>query len=302
MKPWTDRTGALSPLRAPVFLALFVPGLWLMGLFLFRQLGPRPLTELVHESGLWTIRLLFLSLAITPLRRILRWPELISVRRMIGVAALVYALLHLLAYTADQAFDLGRVASEIVLRLYLAVGFVALLALVPLGITSTDGMIKRLGGKKWRRLHQLAYAIVLLGMVHFFWQAKLDAAEALVMAGVLLWLYGYRALEALRERPPLPLFWTMALSLVAGAATALGEAAYYHLRFNAPFGRVFDANFVWGLGWRPSWVVLAICLGAAAASTLAIAIQARRKRGASAGRRAKRDAALSPAVALVERR
>lgn len=261
MTPWTDRNGALAPLKAGVFAALFVPGLWLIAEFFAGALGPRPLTVLNHESGLWTIRLLFLSLAITPLRRLLRWPNLIGVRRMIGVGALAYALLHLAAYVADQSFDLGKAASEIVLRLYLAVGFVALLALVPLGITSTDGLVRRLGGKRWRRLHKVAYAIALLGMVHFFWQAKLEASEALVMGGLLLWLYAYRALNALAGRaiPPLPLAGVLAAG--ATALTALGEAAYFALRFGVKFQRIVDANLAFGIGWRPAWIVLLVCLG-----------------------------------------
>lgn len=300
MTPWTDRGGRISPLKTSVFLALLVPAAWLLAAFLAGRLGPRPLTELVHESGLWTIRLIFLSLAITPLRRLLRWPELIAVRRMIGVAALAYALLHLLAYTADQAFDLVRVATEIVLRLYLAVGFLALLALVPLGVTSTDGMMKRVGGRRWRRLHRLAYAIALLGMVHFFWQAKLEAAEAALMGGLLLWLYGYRLLEGWMERPPPSVAATAALGFVAALLTALGEAAYYRLRFGAPFDRVIEANFAWGLGWRPAWSVLAIGGSVVAMAAIAAAIRTRRNpaRRSPAGTHA---APLSPAAAVPER-
>jgi sulfoxide reductase heme-binding subunit YedZ len=258
MTPWTDRNGTLSPLKAPVFAALFVPGLWLVGEFFAGTIGPRPLTVLNHESGLWTLRFLFLALAITPLRRLLRWPSLIALRRMIGVAALAYALLHLVAYIADQSFDFGKVASEIVLRLYLGVGFIALLALIPLGITSTDGMIRRLGGKRWRRLHRTTYVIAFLGIVHFFWQAKLEASEALVMGGLVLWLYGYRALDV----PMRPLA-ALALALAAGALTGIGEAAYFALRFGRNFERIFDANFAFGIGWRPAWIVLLICLGLA---------------------------------------
>jgi sulfoxide reductase heme-binding subunit YedZ len=277
MTPWTDRTGAPSPIRAVTFAALFMPGTWLIGSLLAGDLGPRPLTELVHESGLWTIRLLFLSLAVTPLRRLLRWPELISVRRMIGVAALAYALLHLAAFAADQMFDLARVAAEIVLRVYLAVGAVALLALVPLGVTSTNGMMKRLGGRRWRHVHQAVYAIALLGTVHFFWQAKLDASEALVMGGLLLWLYGYRALEALAERPPLGLARAGALAIGTGLVTALGEAVYFQLRFGVDAGRILPANVAFEAGWRPAWTVLAICLGVALLATIRIGFETRPK-------------------------
>ena len=91
-------------------------------------LGARPVNEAIHQIGLWTIRWIFLALAVTPLRQILQWPRLIAVRRMIGVAAFVYAMIHFTLYTADQAFDVGKVASEIALRVYLTIGFTALLA------------------------------------------------------------------------------------------------------------------------------------------------------------------------------
>ena len=109
-------------------------------------LEPRPFNEAIHQFGLWTIRLIFLALAVTPLRQILQWPRLILVRRMIGVAAFAYAITHLTLYTADQMFDLAKVASEIVHRIYLTIGFTAVLGLSALAATSTDGMIRRLGG------------------------------------------------------------------------------------------------------------------------------------------------------------
>ncbi len=290
MTPWTDRAGTVSPLKASVFAACFVPGLWLAGAFLAGALGPRPLTELIHHTGLWTIRLVVLTLAVTPLRQMWRWPGLVHVRRMIGVAALAYALLHLVAYAADQSFVVVRIASEIVLRLYLTVGFAALLLLVPLGITSTDGMLRRLGGKVWRRLHRLTYAIALLGIVHFFWQAKLEAAEAVVIGGLLVFLFGYRALLPLFARPPVPLLWTVLLAAAAVALTALGEAAYYHLRFGAPFARVLDATFVFDAGWRPAWAVGAIMAGAVAIATVRAWIA--RRRGTRPRRKALNPAAV----------
>jgi sulfoxide reductase heme-binding subunit YedZ len=291
MLPWTDRNGALSPLKAPVFVALFLPGLWLISAFFLGHLGPRPFTELEHQSGLWTIRLLFLTLAVTPLRRLLRWPELISVRRMIGVAAMVYALFHFGAYVADQAFDLSRVASEIVLRLYLLVGIVALLALIPLGITSTNAMIRRLGGRRWRRLHQSLYVIAVLGMIHYFWQAKFQSDEAAVMGGLLLWLYGYRAAEALGGRPPLPLAYAGALAIAAAVLTALGEAAYFRLRFNVDGWRLLDADISFAAGWRPAWYVLAICMGVTVAAAM---LRARRRPRAAPARSIVRSGAAVP--------
>jgi methionine sulfoxide reductase heme-binding subunit len=114
--PWQDRSGRLSALKLTVFLALFAPGLWTAAAFALGHLGPRPWTEAIHQTGLWAIRFLFVSLAVTPIRNVVQTPRLILVRRMIGVAAFCYALLHFLCYAGDQAFAWGHVASEVVHR------------------------------------------------------------------------------------------------------------------------------------------------------------------------------------------
>ena len=120
--PWNDYNGRLSRLKLAVFVALFGPALWVMAAYALGWLGARPDNEAIHQIGLWTIRLIFIALAITPLRAVAQWPRLILVRRMIGVAAFAYALFHLTLYTASEAFDLAKVASEIVRRIYLTIG------------------------------------------------------------------------------------------------------------------------------------------------------------------------------------
>jgi methionine sulfoxide reductase heme-binding subunit len=149
MWPWYDYGGRLSPFKLAVFVALCLPALWVALAYGQGWLGARPLNEAIREIGLWTIRLIFLALAVTPLRQMLQWPQLIIVRRMIGVAAFGYVLAHLFLYTAQQAFDLAVVAREIALRVYLTIGFAALLGLAALAATSTDGLVRRLGGKCW---------------------------------------------------------------------------------------------------------------------------------------------------------
>ena len=139
MKPWLDRGGRLSPLKTLVFVALFLPAAWTAIAYCQGLLGPRPINEAIHQIGLWALRLLFLSLAITPIRQVLQWPRVILARRMIGVAAFCYVSLHLCVYVVDQAFDLEKVISEIVLRFYLTLGFIALLMLAA-------GMTVALGG------------------------------------------------------------------------------------------------------------------------------------------------------------
>jgi methionine sulfoxide reductase heme-binding subunit len=278
MRPWSDR-GRLSPLKLLVFVALFLPASWVAAAYGFDLLGARPLNEAIHRIGLWTIRLIFLALAITPLRQILQWPRLILVRRMIGVGASAYVLIHFSLYTVDQAFDLKKVASEVVLRVYLTIGFAALLGLAALAATSTDGMIRRLGGRRWQRLHQLVYAIGVLAVIHYCCQSKLDLWEPTIMAGLLAWLLGYRLLARLdgaRGRVPLP--WVGGLSLAAALLSAIGEAVYFRLALGADPVRVLVTDLTLATGVRPAVVVLAIGLAVTAAGTLSAVLAPPAKR------------------------
>jgi sulfoxide reductase heme-binding subunit YedZ len=257
MWPWLDRGGRFSPLKSIVFALLFAPGLWLAWRLADGQLGPRPIDEVIHQTGLWTIRLLLITLAVTPLRQLLRWPQLVTVRRMIGVAAFAYAAAHLTAFAADKAFDLGLVATEIVTRFYLTVGALALAGLAALAATSTDRMVRRLGGRNWRRLHRLVYAIGILAAVHFFLQSKLNVAEPIVMAGFLAWLLGYRLLPEASGRPLRRLAQVAGLGLAVGFLTLGGEFAYYWLAFHADPLRLLAASVSLHAGLRPGWIVLA---------------------------------------------
>jgi sulfoxide reductase heme-binding subunit YedZ len=271
MWPWLDRGGRFSPLKSVVFALLFVPGLWLAWRLATGQLGPRPINEVIHQTGLWTIRLLLVTLAITPLRQLLRWPQLVTVRRMIGVATFAYGAAHLMAFATDKAFDLGVVATEIVSRFYLTIGFVALLGLTALAATSTDGMVRRLGGRAWRRLHRLVYAIGVLGAVHFFLQSKLNVAEPIVMAGLLTWLLAYRLLPETRDQQRRRLVQVAGLSILVGAATLAGELGYYWLAFHADPLRLLVAAFSIKAGIRPGWIVLAITAFVTALAAMRIA-------------------------------
>ena len=258
MWPWLDRGGRFSPLKSIVFALLWAPGLWLAWRLAAGQLGPRPINEVIHQTGLWTIRLLLITLAVTPLRQLLRWPQLVTLRRMIGVAAFAYAAAHLTAFAADKAFDLGVVATEIVSRFYLTIGALALAGLAALAATSTDRMVRRLGGRNWRRLHRLVYAIGILAAVHFFLQSKLNVAEPIVMAGLLSWLLAYRLLPEARDQPLRRLVQVAGLSLLVGVVTLGGEFAYYALAFHADPLRLLAATFSLKAGIRPGWIVLAI--------------------------------------------
>ena len=278
MYPWKDYSGHTSPLKLAALVSLCCPAAWIMTAFAMGWLGARPTMEAIHQIGLWTIRLLFIALAITPLRAILQWPRLILVRRMVGVAAFCYAAFHLTLYTADQMFDLAHVAAEIARRIYLTIGFAALVGLAALAATSTDGMVRRLG-RRWQRLHRLVYLIALLAVIHYCMQSKLDLWEPTIMAGIYAWLMGYRLLaRRLAVRGRLPLGWTLGLGVVAAALTALGEAAYFAFAYHADPARVIAANWSLTLGVRPAAIVLGLGLGVAAAGALRPLLAAASKR------------------------
>jgi methionine sulfoxide reductase heme-binding subunit len=262
-RPWRDNGGRLSPLKLAVFAALFLPGAWTLLSYPLGALGARPLNEAIHQFGLWGFRFLFLSLTITPARRLLQLPRLALVRRMIGVAAFAYIAIHLSLYIADQSFDLGKVASEIVLRIYLTIGFVALIGLAALAATSTDAMVRRLGGRNWTRLHRTAYVIGVLATIHYFMQRKLEIYEPTVMAGIFVWLMGYRLIASrYGERRRVPVWALFLLASSAGIATAAGEAAYFFLAMGVDPSRILAVDFSLAVGIRPGWIVLAVGLAA----------------------------------------
>jgi methionine sulfoxide reductase heme-binding subunit len=255
--PWFDYGGRFSPFKTGVFVALLIPGIWTAVSFQLDRLGARPLTEAIHQFGDWTIRLIFISLVISPARVVLQWPRLLDVRRMVGVAACIYVLIHISLYTADEAFDLGTVASEIVLRIYLTIGFTALTGLCVLAVTSTDGWQRRLGARRWQNLHRIVYGIGVLAVIHFCMQSKLDEWEPTVMAGIFFWLMACRLVSWRLGRGKLPLWSAAGLSVAAGILTAIGEAGYFWLAMGAPFVLVLQANLSLETGLRPAWVVFA---------------------------------------------
>ena len=221
--PWTDRQGRVSALRALVFVAVLLPALALAWQAWTHQLGSKPWTQAVHDTGTWSLRLLLVTLAVSPLRRILDWSRLIGVRRMLGLSVLAYALAHVALYCIDLAFDWGLILSEIVKRFYLTVGIVAVAGLVALGATSTDGMVRRLGAPAWQRLHRLVYVITGLGLLHFALQSKVDVTEPALMTGIFALLMLYRLLDR-RGVGLSPMVLALA-ALATGLTTALCETA-----------------------------------------------------------------------------
>jgi sulfoxide reductase heme-binding subunit YedZ len=260
--PWLDPAGRFSPFKLTVFVLLFVPAAFIAVNYVQGALGARPLNQAIHEIGNWTLKLILLSLAITPGRRLLNWPRLMQVRRMVGVAAFAYAAVHLSLYVVDEAFDLRKVVVEIALRIYLTIGFVALLILTAMAVTSTDGMVRRLGGRRWRHLHRFVYLAALLGVIHFFMQTKFNVSEPWVMAGLFGWLMACRlpVPQAFRRGWQADA-WPALLAVLAALGTAIGETIYFWIKVGAPPARVLQANLSFAHGARPAWIVLAICLG-----------------------------------------
>ena len=255
---WRDRKGRLSPLRIGVLAFLALP----LGLAAFAAypdgLGARPLNDLIHRTGYWALIFLLVSLAVTPFRRIARFGQAVDVRRMIGVGAFCYAATHLALYIADQSFDLRKVVSEIVLRLYLTIGFIAWLGLATLATTSTDAMVKRLGGKRWKRLHQASYVIALLALIHYFQQTKADVTVPTFTAALFGWLMGYRFItwwwKQEGELSPLQL---AGLTVTIAALTFLAETFGIALVFGAPPFAVLSTALDFDATIRPGWLVLA---------------------------------------------
>ncbi|MFO1372788.1 MAG: protein-methionine-sulfoxide reductase heme-binding subunit MsrQ [Candidatus Competibacteraceae bacterium] len=175
-----------------LFSAGLLPLAWLFWLGFTGQLGANPVETLSHHTGDWSLRFLLLTLAVTPLRRLTGWNGLQRFRRMLGLFAFFYVCLHFGVYLVfDQFFDVQAILRDVAKRPYITVGFASFLLLIPLAITSTNGMIKRLG-RNWQRLHRLVYLIGVLGVLHYLWLVKADIAEPLFYAGVLSTLLGYR--------------------------------------------------------------------------------------------------------------
>jgi len=178
---------------------VFVLALLPLGIVLLRAfeissltLGANPIEEMLHELGRWGLRFLLLTLAVTPLRRWTGWNWLIRYRRMLGLFTFFYILLHFVVYAwLDQGLNISAIGEDILKRPYITLGVAALLMLIPLAVTSTKGMMKRLG-KRWQKLHRLVYVIGVLGVWHFYWQVKLDTLEATLYALILALLLGTR--------------------------------------------------------------------------------------------------------------
>jgi len=182
-------TRAFKPV---LFILLLLPALYYAYGMWQDTLGANPLEAVIRGLGDWGLRILLITLLISPLRRLLNWPQILRTRRMLGVYAYFYVVLHLLGYLwFDQFFDWEEIWFDILERPFITVGMISVVLLTPLAMTSTKGMIRRLG-KNWKRLHALVYPISILVIIHFFWMVKLDLREPIIYSVLLAILLGER--------------------------------------------------------------------------------------------------------------
>jgi sulfoxide reductase heme-binding subunit YedZ len=203
MNQWLLSKGA----KPMVFIAALLPFVWLAYAASTEQLGANPAEALVRSSGDWTLRMLCILLAVTPLRVLGKLSALARFRRMVGLFVYFYALVHFLAYAwLDMGLELGDIVNDIVKRPFICVGFACLVLLTPLALTSFNRAIKALGGKTWQLIHKLVYAIAVLALLHFFWMraGKNDFAEVLVYATIVAGLLGWRLRATLKKMAVAP--------------------------------------------------------------------------------------------------
>jgi len=184
-----------------IFINSLVPLLFLAWDAMFGNLGANPIEFFLRTTGVLTLLFLLISLSVTPLRKYFGWNNLVKFRRMLGLYAFFYGCLHLITYSIfDKSLSVSAIASDVWQRPFIAVGMIAFFLLIPLAVTSTNGMIKRLGGKNWARLHKLTYLAAILGVIHFWMIVKSDVFYPLLFGLVLAGLLGYR-IYAANEKP-----------------------------------------------------------------------------------------------------
>ncbi|MGD8331704.1 MAG: protein-methionine-sulfoxide reductase heme-binding subunit MsrQ [Acidobacteriota bacterium] len=189
-------------MKVVVWVVCAVPAAMLLyRVFVTGDLGVNPVETLQTETGRPALQLLLATLTITPLRRITGWSQLIRLRRMLGLWTFAYAVVHFSIYLVfDRFFSLSGIIEDVALRRFILAGMVALLCMLPLALTSTKGWIRRLGGKRWQRLHRLIYVAAIAGALHFIWKEKVLTVETVSYFAITTLLIGYRVVEAVRRR------------------------------------------------------------------------------------------------------
>lgn len=189
-------------IKPAIFMLALVPLAFLVYRALTNDLGANPVETINRYTGDWVLRFLLITLAVTPLRRLTGWNGLLRYRRMLGLFAFFYACVHFLSWAwLDQYFVLADIVQDVAKRPFITVGFASFLMLIPLAMTSTNAMIRRLGAKRWQQLHRLVYLIGIGGVVHFLWLVKSDIREPLIYGVILALLLGYRVWDRARRAP-----------------------------------------------------------------------------------------------------
>jgi len=261
---WRDRRGRVSWLRVATLMVLLLP--LTKAVLQMSEIvhGARPLNDLIHRAGFWALVFLGVTLAVTPFRSVLRYGNLIDVRRMLGVGTFCYIAAHLALFFADQSYSIVKFIHEITHRVYLIIGALAWLGLAALAATSTDGMVRHLGGIRWRRLHQIIYGIALLALIHYFQQTKADVTVPTFVASLFLWLMGYRLLAWWQGARELSTASLLALAIAVSILTFIGEAVGLAIAFHVSPILILGAILDFDAGVRPGWQVLAAGLSVAA--------------------------------------
>jgi sulfoxide reductase heme-binding subunit YedZ len=191
----------IAALKTALFLLCLLPVARLVVGAVQDELGANPIEFITRSLGTWTLNFLLITLAVTPLRHLTGLHWLLRLRRMLGLFVFFYASLHLATYLwLDQFFDVMAIAKDVVKRPFITAGFTAFVLLVPLAATSNNAMVRRLGGKRWARLHRAVYAIAIIGVIHYWWLVKKDITQPLLYAVLLGLLLGFRAWRLARER------------------------------------------------------------------------------------------------------
>ncbi len=196
-KPTFDWRAFSRPVLKPaVFILSCLPVAWLGWLALNNGLGANPIEKLIRYNGDWALRFLLIALAVTPIRILTGWADIMRVRRMLGLFAFFYVCLHLSAYIGlDRFFDWRAIWADILKRVYITVGMAAFITLVPLAITSTAGMVKRMGARSWRRMHRVVYVTTIAAIIHYIMMLKAGYQEPALYAAILAALLGIRAIK-----------------------------------------------------------------------------------------------------------
>lgn len=188
-------------IKPVVFLACLVPFATLVLGAFTDGLGVNPVETITNTTGIWTLRLLSMTLAITPIRWLTKWNPLVQLRRMVGLFAFFYGSLHFMTYfVLDQSLQFGGLWDDVVKRPYITMGFSAFCLMIPLALTSTQGWIRRLGGRRWNLLHKLVYISGVLGVIHYWWKVKVDVSSPALYGLIVVMLLGARLLRTLQQR------------------------------------------------------------------------------------------------------